>query len=181
MTEGLRISGALRDPEATERAGAALGEALRPGDAALLSGGLGAGKSAFARAAIRRRLALEGRNDETPSPTYTLIQTYETAAGPVRHADLYRLGGPDEVEELGLFDAAESAILLIEWPERLGDTIPERRVEIRLEIDRARSGAPEDAGRRLDARFFGRGWKTAAAALRASLTPPDPPSERGDR
>lgn len=102
---------------------AALGRNLaataRGGDVILLDGPLGAGKSLFARAFIRARLSDPAA--EVPSPTYTLVQGYEDGAGlELRHADLYRLTGAAEIEELGLADAAGDAILLIEWPDRLG-------------------------------------------------------------
>lgn len=87
---------------------------LMPGDVLLLEGDLGAGKSELARAMIQ---ALAGAAIEVPSPTFTLVQTYATAAGPVTHADLYRIGDPDELIELGL---DEAGILLVEWPSRAG-------------------------------------------------------------
>lgn len=169
QTPLVRLNGRLGDPEATDRLGAALGEALAPGDAVTLYGGLGAGKSALARAAIRRKLALEGRAEEAPSPTYTLVQTYETRDGPLRHADLYRLSTVEEIEEIGLFEAADSAVLLIEWPDRLGEMLPERRLEIRLEIEPGDGAAPETRGRLLEARFFGQGWRRVEAALQDAL------------
>lgn len=167
--EPRRIEGLLPDPAATERLGAALAAALSPGDALLLEGGLGAGKSALARALIQSRLAAEGRWEETPSPSYTLLQTYETAAGPILHADLYRLSGPDEAAELGLLEPLAEALLVVEWPERLGPHRPERRLELRLAIVPAASGRPEEAGRRLEAVFVGGGWEKAAEAVAAAL------------
>lgn len=94
---------------------------LRRGDVILLDGPIGAGKSAFCRALIRARL---GRMEDVPSPTFTLVQTYDDAAGDIWHCDLYRLTHPDEVFELGLDDAFADAICLIEWPEKLGDAAP---------------------------------------------------------
>lgn len=94
---------------------------LRRGDVILLDGPIGAGKSAFCRALIRARL---GRMEDVPSPTFTLVQTYNDAAGDIWHCDLYRLTHPDEVFELGLDDAFADAICLIEWPDRLGDATP---------------------------------------------------------
>ncbi|SIO49581.1 tRNA threonylcarbamoyladenosine biosynthesis protein TsaE [Rhodovulum sp. ES.010] len=119
------ISLTLASEDATAGLADRLGELLRPGDTLLLEGRIGAGKTAFARAligALRRRAG--DPPEEVPSPTFTLIQVY--AAGPLEiwHADLYRLGHPDEVVELGLEEAFASAICLVEWPDRLGDLAP---------------------------------------------------------
>lgn len=94
---------------------------LTVGDTLLLEGDIGAGKSAFARALIRARL---GRMEDVPSPTFTIVQTYEAPDGDIWHCDLYRLTHPDEALELGLDEAFETAICLIEWPDRLGDAVP---------------------------------------------------------
>lgn len=94
----------------------ALAPDLRAGDALLLDGPVGAGKSHFARALIRARLTNSA--EDVPSPTFTLVQTYDSAP-PIWHADLYRLTDPAEVDELGLLDALPEAIALIEWPDRM--------------------------------------------------------------
>jgi tRNA threonylcarbamoyladenosine biosynthesis protein TsaE len=105
----------LADDEATATLGAQLAGALQPGDLVLLEGGLGAGKTALARAIIR---TLAGDPSlEVPSPSFALVQPYEANGAPLLHADLYRLRDPREVDELGLFDRADS-IVLVEWPER---------------------------------------------------------------
>lgn len=104
----------LGDAAATERLGADLAMILKPGDVVALQGDLGAGKSTLARAAIRH---LAGDLDlEVPSPTYTLVQAYETTPK-IAHFDLYRIGGDDELDELGFDEAAEAGIALVEWPQ----------------------------------------------------------------
>ena len=107
---------------------------LVPGDTLLLEGPIGAGKSAFARALIRARL---DRMEDVPSPTFTLVQTYEHADGDIWHCDLYRLTHPDEALELGLDEAFATAICLIEWPDRLGSNAPDDALLLRFaaEID----------------------------------------------
>ena len=100
---------------------------LAPGDTLLLEGSIGAGKSAFARALIRARL---NRMEDVPSPTFTLVQTYEDPEGDIWHCDLYRLTHPDEVFELGLDEAFTTAICLIEWPDRLGTDAPENALRL---------------------------------------------------
>lgn len=107
----------LPDAEATGRLGAAIAPLLEPGEAVLLYGPLGMGKSTLARALIR---ALTTPDEDVPSPTFTLVQFYESDP-PVAHFDLYRLSRPDEAFEIGLDEALETGCALIEWPERLGD------------------------------------------------------------
>jgi tRNA threonylcarbamoyladenosine biosynthesis protein TsaE len=102
---------------------------LTPGDVVLLSGHIGAGKSAFCRAFIRHRVGLD---IDVPSPTFTLVQTYETDDTEIWHCDLYRLSEPDELIELGLDEAFETAICLIEWPDRLADLIPQNALNLML-------------------------------------------------
>ena len=110
----------LPDPAATERLGVWFASRLRAGDCLLLEGPIGAGKSLFARSLIQSRL---GRAEDVPSPTFTLVQTYE-ADLEIWHADLYRLSHPEEVFELGLEGAFDTGICLIEWPDRLGRFAP---------------------------------------------------------
>lgn len=109
---------------------ARLAPRLARGDTLLLSGPVGAGKSAFARALIRARLG--DPRAEVPSPTFTLVQTYGDGANALWHADLYRLSHPDEVAELGLLAAMEEAICLIEWPDRLGPYAPAAALHLDL-------------------------------------------------
>ncbi|MCB1358004.1 MAG: tRNA (adenosine(37)-N6)-threonylcarbamoyltransferase complex ATPase subunit type 1 TsaE [Maritimibacter sp.] len=113
-------------PDETARFARALAPGLAPGDVLLLEGQIGSGKTHFARSLIQARLAADGAPvEDVPSPTFTLVQTYDTGRVEIWHADLYRLTHPDEVEELGLTDAFDDAICLVEWPDRLGDLAPE--------------------------------------------------------
>ena len=111
----MRIS--LVDEAATTALGRAVAPLLRPGDAVLLEGLLGMGKSTLARGLIR---ALAGTDVDVPSPTFTIVQVYETSP-PVAHFDLYRLERPSEAAEIGLDEALDLGCAVIEWPERLGD------------------------------------------------------------
>lgn len=122
----------LDDLEDTHRLAALLAARSEPGLAILLTGPLGAGKSALARAFVRAWL--DAPEAEVPSPTFTLVQPYEGERGTVWHCDLYRLGDPGEVEELGLAEAFSEAVVLVEWPDRLGATLPSDRLELTLEI-----------------------------------------------
>jgi tRNA threonylcarbamoyladenosine biosynthesis protein TsaE len=149
----------LADERQTARLGAALAPLLGPGDTVLLRGGLGTGKSALARAVIGA--ALGDREAEIPSPSYTLVNIYETARGPIWHADLYRLSGEaEELEQLGLDDAIGVALVFVEWPERLGTALPERRLEIAL-------SAPQGGGRDAAITLHGTGWGPVATLLGA--------------
>lgn len=116
-------------PEATGQLAARLGQTLRPGDTVLLSGPIGAGKSLFCREIILSRLETP---EDVPSPTFTLVQTYETSEAEIWHCDLYRIGNTLDVEELGLFDAFDSAICLVEWPDRLGDDAPRDALDVSI-------------------------------------------------
>ncbi|MCG6903391.1 MAG: tRNA (adenosine(37)-N6)-threonylcarbamoyltransferase complex ATPase subunit type 1 TsaE [Rhodobacter sp.] len=142
----------FRSPDETSRFAAALAPLLRPGDTVLLQGGLGAGKSHFARALILARLAAHGLAEDVPSPTFTLVQTYDAGEVELWHADLYRLSGPDDVLELGLEEALESAICLIEWPDRLGNIAPDGA----LTLDFQMTDAAQE--RRVTARFTDGRW-----------------------
>lgn len=148
----------LPDETATEALARRLAPHLAPGDRIALSGPLGAGKSAFARALIRA--LLDDPEAEVPSPTFTLVQDYDAAARggrptPVHHFDLYRLSDPSEVEELGWDDALADGICLIEWPDRADARLPAERLDLALA---PRSDGP--AGR--IARLVGRGPRGAA-------------------
>jgi tRNA threonylcarbamoyladenosine biosynthesis protein TsaE len=115
----------------TRRLGAAIARELRKREAVCLSGPLGAGKSTLARGLIQ---ALAGEATEVPSPTFTLVQSYETPGLVVAHFDLYRLAKPEEVAELGLDDALDVGAAVIEWPEKLGHHLPASRLDVELRI-----------------------------------------------
>jgi len=119
----------LADQAATEALAARLAAIVRPGDVLALWGDLGTGKTVFARAFIR---AWSRREEEVPSPTFTLVQTYDGPGGTVYHFDMYRLTAPDEAYELDIEDAFAEGISLIEWPDRLGPLLPAGRLDIRL-------------------------------------------------
>ena len=137
----------LADEPATEALGAAIAACLAPGAAVTLTGDLGAGKTTLARGAVR---ALLGQV-EVLSPTFTLVQNYETPEFELWHADLYRIEHEDELDELGLEDAFEDAACLVEWPERLGPRLPERRLDVRLSF-------AEGGGRRAALTAHGEFW-----------------------
>jgi tRNA threonylcarbamoyladenosine biosynthesis protein TsaE len=119
----------LPDEEATRRLGRGLAALCRPGDVFALKGDLGTGKTVLARAFVG---ACEGHDEEVPSPTFTLVQTYETGRGPLHHFDLYRLERPEDAYELDIEEAFAEGISLIEWPERLGRLLPPAALTIGL-------------------------------------------------
>ena len=139
----------LPDEAATERLGATLASRLRPRDVVALQGGLGVGKTTLARAILR---AASGDPALiVPSPTFTLVEIYDTPMGVFWHFDLYRLEEPEQVFELGWEEARADGMALVEWAERLGALLPSERLTVTL--------AMEGDGRRADlqgdARFGG--------------------------
>jgi N-acetylmuramate 1-kinase len=139
---------ALATEQATRRLAMDVAAILAPGDLVTLSGDLGAGKTTFARALIRH-LAGDERL-EVPSPTFTLVQTYALPRFAVVHGDLYRVSGPRELLELG-FEDAEGAAVLLEWPDRMGDSLPADRLDIAFTLK------PERGLNYRDARITGHG------------------------
>lgn len=125
-----RLVVTLANLDATARLAAALAPLLRAGDVVALEGDLGAGKTAFARALIRE---LAAGDEEVPSPTFTLVQTYEAPDFDIWHFDLYRLEKPEDVFELGIEDAMAEGVTLIEWPDRLGRYLPRNRLVVRMD------------------------------------------------
>ena len=138
----------LPDPAATDAFAQRLVPVLGPGDVLLLEGQIGAGKTHFARALIHALGAVE----DVPSPTFTLVQTYDVGFE-IWHADLYRLTHPDEAIELGLLDAFETALCLVEWPERLAGDQPKQALTLQFSLSGEgrtvafRSGDPRWASR----------------------------------
>jgi tRNA threonylcarbamoyladenosine biosynthesis protein TsaE len=120
----------LADEAVTEALGARLAALLRPGDVITLSGQLGAGKTALARAII----GAAGHAGEVPSPTFAIVQPYDELDPPIWHCDLYRLEEPEELEELGLDTVLEDGALLVEWPERAGEAAWPQALRLRLDV-----------------------------------------------
>lgn len=156
----------LHDAEATEALARRLAPLFRAGDTLLLTGDLGSGKTSFARAVIR---ALPGplgedlSHEEVPSPTFTLVQIYERAVAPVWHFDLYRLSAAEEIYELGWEEADGEALVLVEWPERLGALAPPDALTLTF--------AYEGAGRRVTL-AGNSAWRQRLAALPGPLSSP---------
>ncbi len=136
----------LPDLAAMDAFGRRIAALLQPGDVVALTGGLGAGKTTLARAII----SALGYESEVPSPTFTIIETYDPPAVnlPLVHADFYRLNGPDEVHEIGLDDYRDGAALLAEWPDHAGGFDHEPGcLSIRLEVADEGRIAIVEAGR----------------------------------
>jgi tRNA threonylcarbamoyl adenosine modification protein YjeE len=158
---GSSFSMPLPDEAAMHRFMRDIAVALQPGDLITLSGDLGAGKTTFARALIRYLAGDE--NIEVPSPTFTLIQSYELERFTVVHADLYRIGGASELAELGFDDFPEDAIVLLEWPDRAAGFLPADRLDIAFTM------APQRGETFRDVKVTGYGAFAARAARMAAV------------
>ncbi|MEE8275933.1 MAG: tRNA (adenosine(37)-N6)-threonylcarbamoyltransferase complex ATPase subunit type 1 TsaE [Alphaproteobacteria bacterium] len=153
-----RDIGRLDGPAATKALAASLAPHLRAGDVIALEGELGTGKTTFARGLI----AALGGVGEVPSPTFTMVQAYDTAPAPLWHFDLYRLATPADAYELGIEEAVATAISVVEWPDRLGALLPRDRLDVRLAFD-----AEPDVRR---VRLVGYGaWAARLAAIESAL------------
>lgn len=150
----------LATPEATDAFARAIAAHLDAGDTIALAGGLGAGKSHLARSLVTARLEALGRREDIPSPSYTLVQTYDLGDVELWHADLYRLGDLSEVAELGLEDAFGGAIVVVEWADRLGPAMPERHLGIALDFV-----AGDENARAATIRAHGPGWDWLPAVI----------------
>lgn len=155
----------LESESATADFGRSLASVLGRGDTVFLSGPLGVGKSALARAVISCKLGSGAGG--IPSPSYTLVNVYEADGLEIWHADLYRLSDVSELAEIGLDDgpggAQETALTLIEWPDRMGDAAPPRRLEIALDFA---PGPADGNGRQVRVTPRGGGWEKVEACLR---------------
>jgi len=109
-----------------------LSEILEIGDILFLKGSIGAGKSFFARCIIREYLNISKVYEDIPSPTFSLVQTYDNIKPKVCHVDLYRISFSSELEEIGLNNIYENFLTIVEWPERLGEKIPDTFIQIEI-------------------------------------------------
>lgn len=121
----------LKSEPETVALGAQIAELLRPGDLVGLAGNLGAGKTTLARALVRHLLP----GEEVPSPTFTLVQIYDVRQFKIWHTDLYRVKARSELRELGFEEALEDGVLLVEWPDRMAEDLPEDRLDVIMEVD----------------------------------------------
>lgn len=147
----------LPDADATDRFGEALAQSLKPGDTILLAGQIGAGKTCLARAAITALHIGTGQPaPEVPSPTFTLVQSYELPGIRVWHADLFRLTEASEVTELGLEEAIGTDIVLVEWPDRLQD-VPDDALALSIAV--------QDDGRQVVLRSTSDRWRERISVI----------------
>jgi len=151
-----RLSVLSHSSDETCRLAQALADTLCFGDTILLEGDVGAGKTHFARCLIQTLLDVP---EDVPSPTYTLVQTYPARPCSIWHADLYRLSDVQEIEELGLTEAFDEAICLVEWPDRLGDLTPRDALTIRL------APGKDDQARRITLHWSAPHWDDKVKGL----------------
>lgn len=151
------VSVKTASPVETHGLGQRLAKVLRAGDVICISGPLGAGKSELCRAIIRG--LIRNTDLEVPSPSYTLVNVYDHSICEIWHADLYRIGDDSEIQEIGLDDAVEDAIVLVEWPERWANP-PERRIDVSLR-------PLPDETREIFFEASGQGWDDMLDAIRA--------------
>ena len=145
----------LKNENATLALGGKLAPFLAVGDCLVLAGALGAGKTCLARGIIQMLAAQKGnRQENVPSPTFTLIQTYETNP-PLWHIDLYRLNALSEITELGIIDAFDEVAMLIEWADKIKNLLPDDRLEITLD-----SLKDDFSQREVVLNPFGKKWET---------------------
>ena len=119
----------IKNEAETQSLAKQIGDILEVKDFVALRGDLGAGKTSFSRSLIR---SLGQDDQDVPSPTFTLVQFYELPKFTLWHFDLYRIKHPEEIYELGWEDACHEGVVLTEWPENLGNLIPEDRIEIEI-------------------------------------------------
>lgn len=146
----------LGSPEETGALAQSLGAHVGAGDVVLLEGDIGAGKTHFARSLIQTLLP---EPEDVPSPTFTLVQIYDTSKFEIWHADLYRLTSPDEVVELGLTDAFQDALCLVEWPDRLAELTPENALIMSFKM------GEQEGVRTLSIRSNDTGWQSILRGL----------------
>jgi tRNA threonylcarbamoyladenosine biosynthesis protein TsaE len=156
----------LDDLEAAARLARTLALRLSAGDTLCLQGPVGAGKTEVARRIIQTLQSAHGTPEDVPSPTFTLVQTYEAGDLEIWHADLYRLSMLDELHELGLFEAMDTALVLIEWPERMGELAPAGALTLRISLE-------ADDSRRLRLEWSDAKWNSVVNELEQALAGDD--------
>jgi tRNA threonylcarbamoyladenosine biosynthesis protein TsaE len=135
MSQPTKIVFHSNAPQETQALAQDIAPLLACGDTILFEGDIGAGKSLFCRALIHARMAQLDQYEDVPSPTYTIVQTYDVGDTEIWHSDLYRLMDVSEITELGLEEAFETAICLVEWPDRLGDLAPGSALLVNIEMN----------------------------------------------
>ena len=133
---------------------------LRSGETLLLWGDIGSGKTFFARGLIQKMMRDQGiLLEEVPSPTFTIVQAYDSLLPPVWHLDLFRMANSEEIFELGLEEALETCICLIEWPNQMGSNVPKRNISIKFDVEK------DYDYRKISIEFNGSDWEHISNAL----------------